>query len=99
MHPRFAEGFGWDDGNLDELTQRHHHIEAWEAEQVFQNGPVWARNKRSGSGDWKNDRLHRRRSSPHFERRDARRHAQPARYHRMGLHARRAHAVPQEDSL
>lgn len=53
MHPRFAEGFEWDDGNSGELHQPHHPIEEWEAEQVFWNNPVWAPNKRAGSGRWK----------------------------------------------
>jgi len=51
MHPSRAEGFEWDDGNEEELAR--HHVKAMEVEQVFANDPRWARNKKSGSGDWR----------------------------------------------
>jgi uncharacterized DUF497 family protein len=52
MHPKYSEGFEWDEWNTQELNQPHHPIREWEAEEVFWNRPVWARNKRAGSGDW-----------------------------------------------
>lgn len=45
MHPRDAEGFEWNNGNREELAK--HRIAEWEAEEVFVNGPVWPRNKRT----------------------------------------------------
>jgi uncharacterized DUF497 family protein len=51
MHPRDTEGFDWNEGNEQELVP--HRITDREAEEVFLNGPVWVRNKRSGSGDYK----------------------------------------------
>ncbi len=50
MHPRDAEGFDWDEDNQDELWD--HNIRPWEVEQVFQNRPVWARNKKGRRGDY-----------------------------------------------
>ena len=41
MHPRDAEGFEWDDENINHLHQPHHPITEYEAEDVFYNGPVW----------------------------------------------------------
>ena len=51
MHPNDAEGFEWDDGNVDELAA--HHITPYEVEEVFDNLPGWGRNKRSGAGNYK----------------------------------------------
>lgn len=53
MHPRDAEVFDWDEGNEAELETPRHPIKPWEVEEVFQNGPLWVRNKREGSGDYK----------------------------------------------
>ena len=53
MHPSEAEGFEWDDANALHLGRPRHPIAEWEAEEVFWNGPVWVRNKKAGSGDWK----------------------------------------------
>jgi uncharacterized DUF497 family protein len=52
MHPRDAEGFEWDEGNEDELWDPHR-ILPWEVEDVFWNRPVWVKNKKEGSGDYK----------------------------------------------
>jgi uncharacterized DUF497 family protein len=51
VHPSGAEIFEWDEGNEEELGR--HAVSAEEVEQVFANGPVFARNKSAGSGDWK----------------------------------------------
>jgi hypothetical protein len=51
MLPWQAEGFEWNDGNESELWG--HRIEPWEVEEVFLNDPVWRRNKRDRSGDYK----------------------------------------------
>jgi uncharacterized DUF497 family protein len=45
-----AEGFEWDEGNESELAR--HHITPSEVEQVFDNNPAWAANRRGRSGDW-----------------------------------------------
>lgn len=50
MHPRDAEGFRWDETNEAKLW--NHGVEAWEVEEVFLNGPVWARNKKGRAGDY-----------------------------------------------
>lgn len=50
MHPRDAEGFEWDEANEAKLWG--HGIRAWEVEEVFVNGPVWAPNKKGRSGDY-----------------------------------------------
>ena len=50
MHPSRAEGLEWDDANEDELWG--HGIRSWEVEEVFQNRPVWAKNKKGRSGDY-----------------------------------------------
>jgi len=52
MHPRVAEGFEWDEENESELWDPHR-ILPWEVEEVFWTAPVWARNKKEGSGDYK----------------------------------------------
>jgi uncharacterized DUF497 family protein len=49
LPPRDIEGFEWDEGNQSELAA--HNIYEYEAEQVFYNGPVWPKNRKSGSGD------------------------------------------------
>jgi len=51
MHPRDAEGLEWDEDNEEELWP--HGIRPWEVEQVRWNRPVWAKDKREGSGDYK----------------------------------------------
>jgi uncharacterized DUF497 family protein len=53
MRPWDAEGFEWDEANESELADPRHPIQPWEVEQVFWNGPVWARDKRKASGDYK----------------------------------------------
>lgn len=53
MHPRDAELFDWDEENERELETSEHPIKPWEPEEVFENGPKWIKNKKSGSGDWK----------------------------------------------
>ena len=53
MHPRDAELFDWDEENETELERSEHPIKHWEAEEVFENRPLWVRNKREGSGDYK----------------------------------------------
>ncbi len=50
MHPSQAEGFEFDDGNMQELAR--HHITPEEVVEVFENNPTWAANKRGRSGDW-----------------------------------------------
>jgi len=42
-------GFEWDEGNESELAR--HHITPEEVEQVFDNDPVWASNKRNRPGN------------------------------------------------
>lgn len=44
------EAFEWDEGNEEELGR--HRITPYEVEQVFENEPTWARNKRGRAGDW-----------------------------------------------
>ena len=51
MHPSQAEGFEWDDGNLEELAR--HSIRDIEVEQVFENEPKFGPNRGGRSGDWK----------------------------------------------
>ena len=51
MRPWDAEGFEWDEENEGELWD--HKIRPCEVEQVFWNRPVWVRNKKEGSGDYK----------------------------------------------
>jgi uncharacterized DUF497 family protein len=53
MHPKEAEGFEWDEANESELADPRHPIQPWEVVQVFWNVPVWVRNKKVGSGDYK----------------------------------------------
>ncbi len=50
VHPRHAEGFEWDEGNEGHLADKK--ITSSEAEEVFDNGPVWAQNKKGMSGDF-----------------------------------------------
>ena len=50
-HPRFAEAWKWDEHNEEELAR--HRVSEAEVYQVWANGPLWARNKRKGSGDYK----------------------------------------------
>jgi uncharacterized DUF497 family protein len=50
MHPSRAEGLEWDDANEEELWD--HGIRSVEIEEVFLNGPAWARNKKGRSGDY-----------------------------------------------
>jgi uncharacterized DUF497 family protein len=52
MRPWGAEGFEWDEENESELWDPHR-ILPWEVEEVFWNEPVWVRNKKEGSGDYK----------------------------------------------
>ncbi len=52
MHPMDAEDFEWDEANESELAQPHHPVFPWEVEQVFQNRPVWAKNRKGRSGDY-----------------------------------------------
>ena len=42
--------FEWDEGNESELAG--HHIEPYEAEEIFLNGPVWRRDKKDAAGDY-----------------------------------------------
>ena len=42
MHPKDATGFEWDDKNREHLAR--HHVTQSEAEEVFFNGAVYARN-------------------------------------------------------
>jgi len=49
--PYDAEWIEWDDGNLAEVAA--HRISDMEVEQVFDGGPLFLRNKRQGSGDYK----------------------------------------------
>src|ERR687883_586369 len=54
-NPAFAEGFEWDDEEEDTGNTAHlarHGITPVEAEEVYYNRGVFARNKREGSGDW-----------------------------------------------
>jgi uncharacterized DUF497 family protein len=51
VHPEHAEDFEWDEGNESELAA--HGISPIEVEDVFDNGPKWARNRSYRSGDWK----------------------------------------------
>ena len=50
MKPWHAESFDWDDGNDLELAS--HGISQEEVESVFEEGPVWAPNKKDRAGDW-----------------------------------------------
>jgi uncharacterized DUF497 family protein len=50
-HPRNAEAWEWDEENEAELA--HHRISISEVEQVWAEGPEWARNKRHRAGDYK----------------------------------------------
>lgn len=51
MHPRDATGFEWNDENVGHLAA--HHITQDEAEEVFFNGVVWARNTGQHSADYR----------------------------------------------
>ena len=51
MHPEEAEASEWDEGNESHLAARG--ISPHEVEEVFENGPKWARNRRDRAGDWK----------------------------------------------
>lgn len=51
MHPSQAETFEWDAANERELTR--HRITPREVIDVFESGPVWLRNKRQASGNWR----------------------------------------------
>lgn len=50
VHPNTNEGFEWDSGNEDHLFLKG--IAFWEAEEVYWNGPVWAKDKKGVSGDY-----------------------------------------------
>jgi uncharacterized DUF497 family protein len=50
MHPSQASEFVWDNGNESELAR--HGIRPEEVEEVFDNHPTWAINKRERSGQW-----------------------------------------------
>jgi uncharacterized DUF497 family protein len=50
VHPGGDEAFEWDEDNERELAR--HHITPYEVEQVLDNEPTWARNKRGRAGDW-----------------------------------------------
>ena len=51
MHPRQAATFEWDAANEDELAR--HRLMPREVVDVFDSEPVWLRNKRQGSGNWR----------------------------------------------
>ena len=51
QHPSYAEQIDLDEGNERELAR--HGVMGWEVKQVFENGPIWAANKRHRAGDWK----------------------------------------------
>lgn len=48
--PRTATAFDWDDGNEDKLAERG--IRAEQIERIFENRPVFRRNKKGRSGIW-----------------------------------------------
>jgi uncharacterized DUF497 family protein len=53
--PEHAEAFEWDDDELETSNTAHlarHGVRPHEAEQVFYNQGVLARNKRRSTGDW-----------------------------------------------
>ena len=50
-HPTHAEEWEWDEGNETELWR--HGVVPREIEEVFANGPRWARNRRGRPADWK----------------------------------------------
>ena len=52
MYPRDAEGFEWDEEE-NEAELWIHRIRSWEVEQVFLSRPVWVRNRKGRSGDFK----------------------------------------------
>jgi hypothetical protein len=49
-HPSQFETWEWDEGNQAELWR--HHITPDEVEQVGDNEPIWASNKRNRAGRW-----------------------------------------------
>jgi hypothetical protein len=51
MKPWQAEGMEWDEANERELAR--HGIRPFEAEELFEEGPAWGRNKKHHAGDWK----------------------------------------------
>lgn len=51
MHPKDATGFKWNDKNRGHLAE--HHVTQDEAEEVFFNGAVWARNTGEHSADYR----------------------------------------------
>jgi uncharacterized DUF497 family protein len=53
VHPSQARNIEWNEGNRQELADPAHPIEEWEVEEVFANGPIWARNRKRRTGDWK----------------------------------------------
>ncbi len=50
VHPRWHEGFDWDEGNEGHLAESH--ITWWEVEEVFYGGPVWPRDRDAEPGDY-----------------------------------------------
>ncbi len=51
MGPSHAEALLWDEGNESELGV--HRISTVDVEEVFWSNPIWFRNRRNRSGDWK----------------------------------------------
>ena len=51
MHPSQAETFEWDAANERELAR--HRIASREVTDLFESRPVWLRNKRHASGNWR----------------------------------------------
>ena len=50
MHAAGFDDWEWNEGNQQELAR--HHITPDEVEQVAENEPTWARNKRNRAGKW-----------------------------------------------
>jgi uncharacterized DUF497 family protein len=51
VHPEDAEAWEWDEGNESHLAESG--ITPVDVEDIFWNGPKWARNRSHRSGDWK----------------------------------------------